>query len=278
MAQFDICEVITSRIIEQLQHGIIPWNKPWTGIQGGAISGATGRPYSLLNQMLLNRPGEYFTFKQVQDRGGRVRKGEKSSVVVFWKQVKVSEKMEDGETKEKLVPMLKYYHVFHIAQCEGLESREQEAAPTENRNGEDIITGYQDREGITIRYIKGDEASYSHLRDCITLPLREQFISSEEFYSTAFHEMTHSTGHHKRLNRIRATAHFGNEEYSKEELVAEIGSAVLMNCSGIETNKSVRNSAAYIQGWLRALNNDQRMIVQASGQASKAVEYILNIK
>ena len=110
MAKFDVCELVTARIIEQLQQGVIPWNKPWTGVQGGAISGATGRPYSLLNQMLLDRPGEYFTFKQVQDREGRVRKGEKSSVVVFWKQVKISEKMEDGELKEKLVPMLRPIH------------------------------------------------------------------------------------------------------------------------------------------------------------------------
>jgi len=148
----------------------------------------------------------------------------------------------------------------------------------EKRSGEELISQYQNRERIQIRYLRGDEASYSPTHDRITLPLREQFLSAAEFYSTALHEVVHSTGHQKRLNRLRATAHFGNEEYSREELVAEIGSAALMNLSGIETRSSLKNSSAYIQSWLKALNNDRRMIVQASGQASKAVEYILGVE
>ena len=277
MAGFDVYEAVTAKIIEQLEKGIIPWSKPWTGIAGGAVSGATGRPYSLLNQMLLGRPGEYFTFKQVQERGGRVRKGEKSSMVVFWKQIKVEEEV-DGQTKQKMVPMLRFYNVFHITQCDGLESRKSSVVPVMEQSGENIITAYKNRERIEIQYVRGDEASYSPSRDRITLPLREQFTSAAEFYSTMFHEMTHSTGHQKRLNRLRSTAHFGSEEYSREELVAEIGAAALMNWSGMESGKSLRNSAAYIQGWLNVLRDDRRMIVQASGQASKAVGYILGIE
>lgn len=279
MAEFDVYEAVTARIIAQLEQGVIPWEKGWTGVQGGAISGSTGKPYSLLNQMLLGRPGEYFTFNQVKEKGGKVRKGEKSSFVVFWKQVKVEEGDESGQIREKLVPMLRYFNVFHVDQCEGLKPRQQ--PPTkpiqEVRSGEEIISQYQNRSGVKIQYIKGDEASYSPGRDCITLPLREQFLSASELYGTAFHEMTHSTGHKDRLNRLKSTAFFGNTEYSKEELIAEIGAAALMNWSGIETCKSLRNSAAYIRSWLKVLKDDKRMIVQASGAASKAVEYILGI-
>lgn len=130
-------------------------------------------------------------------------------------------------------------------------------------------------QGIIIEHVRGDEASYSPSRDRITLPLREQFKSTEEFYSTLLHEVVHSTGHAKRLNRLRSQVHFASEDYSKEELVAEVGSAALMNYAGIETVKSFRNSAAYIQGWLQALRNDNKLIIQASGQAAKAVDFIL---
>ena len=110
MAKFDIYEAVTERIIQQLQQGVIPWQKPWTGTQHGAISGTTGKPYSLLNQMLLGNPGEYYTYSQVLSHGGAVRKGEKSQIVVFWKQVKVSD-MQDDETQspvDRLIPMLRY--------------------------------------------------------------------------------------------------------------------------------------------------------------------------
>ena len=275
--KLDVYAIVTTRIIEQLKQGIIPWEKPWTGTQSGAISGATGKPYSLLNQMLLGRPGIYFTFKQVKDQGGSVKKGEKSQCVVFWKQIPVKEQDENGETVERLVPVLKYYNVFHYDQCTGLKPIEQVTMTelSKIQSGEDIISQYQSREGIIIEYVRGDRACYSPGWDKITLPLRDQFTEAAEYYSTAFHEMTHSTGHVKRLNRLKSTAHFGNEEYSREELVAEIGAAALMNHTGAETKKSFRNSAAYIQSWLKALSNDNRMIVQASGQAAKAVDFIL---
>ena len=275
MAKFDIYGVITDRIIEQLEKGIIPWEKPWTGTQGGAISGATGKPYSLLNQMLLGKPGEYYTYNQVMAKGGHVRKDEKAQIIVFWKQVKTTEQDEAGQQIEKIVPMLKYFSVFHIDQCEGIEAQQRQTAEISHPAADHIISDYCQRESLAIRHQKGNEAYYSPSRDCVVLPLREQFTSVAEYYSTAYHELTHSTGHSSRLNRLKATAHFGNSEYSKEELVAEIGAAALLNYTGIETNKSLRNNAAYIQSWLSALKNDKRMIVQASGAASKAVDLII---
>jgi len=274
---FDIYAVVTDRIIQQLESGVIPWQKPWTGVQSGAYSGTTGKPYSLLNQMILGKPGAYFTFNEMAKRGGKIRKGEKSSMIVFWKQVKVSETDPDtGELKEKIIPMLRYYNVFHVDQIDGIII--DTLAPVEHEpiaEAEAIINHYTAREGLMIQHQRGNEAFYSPLRDCIVLPLMEQFTDIEEYYSTAFHEMTHSTGHRSRLNRLKTTAHFGNEDYSKEELIAEIGAAALANFAGIETQRTLKNSAAYIQSWLRALKNDKRLIVGASAAAQKAVDYIL---
>lgn len=276
---FDIYTAVTDRIIAQLEQGIIPWNKPWTGIQSGAVSGTTGKPYSLLNQMLLGKPGEWYTWNQIQKLGGKVRKGEKSSMVVFWKQMPIKE--EDpatGEKVERLVPMLKYFNVFHVDQCEGIEAKtiEPEAHDPATDNGADaIIADYLQRSGVKLEHRKGDEAFYRPADDRVVLPLREQFQDMAEYYSTAFHELTHSTGHRSRLNRLTGKAFFGNEEYSREELVAEIGAAALMNHCGVETGSSFRNSTAYIQSWLRALRNDKRMIVSASGAAAKAFDLIV---
>ena len=128
----DIYAEVTSRIISQMEQGIIPWQKPWVA-SGQAISRSTGKAYSLLNQMLLGRGGEYVTFKQCQQEGGKVKKGEKASMVVFWKFIE----QEDEETGEKKqVPFLRYYNVFHIDQCEGSEN----ASFSPSSNGAQDVT------------------------------------------------------------------------------------------------------------------------------------------
>ena len=274
---FDIYAAVTDRIIQQMEQGVLPWSKPWGGVSGGAYSGTTGKPYSLLNQMLLNKPGAYYTFNQIQKLGGSVRKGEKSQMVVFWKQIPVKEQnSQTGEIQENLIPMLRYYNVFHTDQCEGIRAvtGTQEQLHSDE-DADSIIRAYLDRTGVKLIHRIGDEAYYSPSRDCVVLPIPEQFKSMEERYSTAFHELAHSTGHQSRLNRLRTNARFGSESYSKEELVAEITAAALMNHTGIETKGTFRNSAAYIQNWLSALRNDKRLIVTASGAASKAFEYII---
>ena len=270
----DIYAEITNRIMDQMKNGIIPWQKPWIA-SGSAISHTTGKPYSLLNQMLLGRAGEYATFKQVQQEGGWVRKGEKASMVVFWKWID-KEDEETGEVKQ--VPFLRYYNVFHIDQCEGLEAKHSKPLPNSanaDTTAEAIIADYVKREGVTLEHQQGDRAFYRPSTDTITLPMMEQFAETAEYYNTAFHEMTHSTGHAKRLDRLEKTAFFGSDAYSKEELIAEIWAAALVNRCGLETAKSFRNSAAYIQSWLQALKNDKRFIVSAAGKAEKAVALIV---
>ena len=273
----DIYGEITSRIIDQMENGIIPWQKPWIA-SGKAISHTTGKAYSLLNQMLLGRPGEYLTFKQCQTAGGKVKKGEKSSMVVFWKWIE-TEDAETGEKKE--VPFLRYFNVFHIDQCEGVAAKHTtETAFPDGAEpldaAQEIIYDYLSREGVTLSHHEGDRAFYRPSTDEVVLPIRKQFISTAEYYSTVFHELTHSTGHEKRLNRLTRAAFFGTEDYSKEELVAEIGAATLVNHVGLETSTSLRNNAAYIQNWLKVLKDDKKFIISAAGKAEKAVNLILN--
>lgn len=277
-----VYEMVTNRIIEQLENNIIPWQKPWTGIKSGAYNRVSKKSYSLLNQILLKNQGEYATFKQWSDLGGHVRKGEKSEIIVFWKVLPVEETQEDGTKIVKQIPLLKYINVFHISQVEGVEPLQKnelhDIEPIEK--AESILTDYWTREHITIEHTASDRAYYSPSMDLIHLPLFEQFTDANEYYSTAFHESIHSTMKESRCNRAEERKNklvaFGSDEYSKEELVAELGSVSLMNIIGIETKKSFKNSTAYIQSWIRVLKNDVKFIVSASSKAEKAVNYILN--
>ena len=277
----DTYTLITDRIIAELESGTIPWHKPWTCAQP-AISHTTGKAYSLLNQLLLGgRSGEYLTFNQAKKEGGRVRKGEKASMVVFWKWLKV----EDEDTgEEKDIPFLRYFSVFHVDQCEGISPRFRASEPPiitpaeANDTAEDIITDYLHRSGVHLISRESSEAFYQPATDTVVLPMRKQFADTAEYYSTAFHELTHSTGHHSRLNRLTETARFGSSSYSKEELCAELGASFILNRLGLETNGSFRNNAAYIDHWLTVLKEDKRLLVTAAGQADKAVRLILNDK
>lgn len=273
-----VYEMVTNRIIEQLEQGCIPWRRPWTGVQSDAYNIVSKRPYSLLNQMLLKHTGSYGTFKQWQELGGHIRKGEHSEIVVFWKIYPIEEVQEDGTKTIKNIPLLKYINVFHISQVDGVEVKEKPITHIEPiEEAERIKEEYKAREHIEIREIVSNKAFYSPSGDYIQVPCKEQYTAIEEFYSTLFHEMVHSTGHKTRLDRLEtgSNAHFGSETYSKEELTAELGSASLLNMLGIETPKTFRNSSAYIQSWLRVLRNDCKFIVSASSKAEKAVNYIL---
>ncbi len=272
-----VYQYVTDRIIAELQKGNIPWRKPWKGQK--VLNYVTRKEYRGINLLLLPYPGEYLTFKQVNQLGGKVKKGEKANMIVYYNWIE----KEDEEGNKETFPILKYYNVYHISQCEGIESKlEPYIANNENdiiTEAEKILNDYIQRENVKLNIITGsDRAYYNPNKDEIVLPDIKQFTSNHEYYSTGFHEAIHSTGHSSRLDR-RSTmkSHkFGSQDYSREELVAEIGSAMLCNRIGIEIPQTFQNSVAYIQSWLKALQNDVRMITIASGQAQKAVSYILN--
>ena len=278
----NVYEMVTERILNQLKEGTIPWQKPWTGSQDGAYNYVSGKAYSVLNQMILKHEDAYLTFKQIQDLGGKLKKGSKAEIVTFWKMLPIEEVNKDGEKVKKVIPFLRYYNVFWIGDIEGIERKEVERiAHDPEEEAENIVNLYMssDNHPTLERERTSNRAYYSPLLDKVVVPEIGQFQYIEEYYSTLFHELTHSTGSKSRLNRIKiGVAHFGNEEYSKEELVAEIGAATLVNIAGLETEKSFNNSAAYIEGWSKALKDNVKMIVEASSKAAKAVNYILGKK
>lgn len=285
MSGNNVYQIVTDRIIAEMEKGVIPWHKPWicSGKHAGAFNRISKRSYSLLNQILLSHTGEYASFKQWKDLGGKVRKGEKAEIVVFWKMLDVTETDKDGKEVKKKIPLLRYLNVFHISQVDGVEPLESPSLEegTEEESlleAENVIAGYIGREGIRLENTEeSDNAFYSPATDRIVVPRKSQYKNIHEYYSTLFHEMVHSTGHEKRLNRLETgkAAAFGGQSYSKEELVAEIGSAAILNTLNIEVPETFQNSVAYIQSWLKVLKNDCRFIVSAAGKAEKAVDYIL---
>ena len=275
----NVYQIVTNRILEEMEKGCVPWKKPWMSMsmQSGAYNRITKRPYSILNQLLLQHEGEYATIRQWNQLGGTIKKGSKSEIVVFWKMQKFEEKKENGEVEEKNIPLLRYYRVFHISEVEGVTPLPQpdffESIGIEE--GDEVIRDYEEREHITIREIISDRAYYSLSGDRIVIPDRNQYEDLHEFYSTVYHEMVHSTGHPSRLDRGLSQALFGSDTYSKEELVAEMGAAMLMRTVGIDTESSLKNSASYIHGWMQQIRQDERLVVSAAAKAEKAVRYIL---
>ena len=269
-----VYEIVTQRIIEKLKEGTVPWKRPFQSY--APVNWVTGREYRGINLLLLEPNGEYATFHQIKKAGGKVKKGEKSSIVVFWKWIEIKNDDEDAEEETKKIPFLRYYHVFEInTQVEGLESKRKVAEYVHDpiEKAEEIIRNFRDKPKITH---KNSGAWYKPLIDTVNVPDKKYFHDIHEYYSAMFHELVHSTGHEKRLNRkgITNLSPFGSKQYSREELVAEIGASMLCAMAGIE-NHTIDNSAAYIQGWLKALENDHTLVVKASQQAQKACDYIL---
>ena len=274
-----VYKYVTERIIAELEKGVIPWKKPWKGQK--AINYVSRKEYQGINTLLLPFPGEYLTFNQVRKLKGKVKKGEKSSMIVFYKFIE--KKNKDGEVTETF-PLLRYYNVFHLSQTEDIDTK-SEAFKAKNDNeviedAEKVVKDYVEREKIKLQNILGsDRAYYSQSEDKIVLPDLKQFVNSHEYYSTAFHEMTHSAGHKSRLDRFKDTESykFGSESYSKEELIAEVGSAMLCNHVGVEIPETFENSVAYIQSWIKVLKDkdNARLVTTAASAAQRAVNFIL---
>ena len=281
--KFDAYTAVTDTILEALEAGTVPWRRPWTSAGTLPLSLSTGRPYRGVNVMLLSLLGAQYdspywgTYKKIAELGGQVRKGEKSTMVTFWKKLTITEEV-DGKKQRKDIFMLRVYRVFNIDQADWAEGSKRPATPAlvdhdPIAEAEAIVAGYPD--APPIHRTLSDRAYYVPSTDEITVPVIEQHASPEHFYSTLFHEMGHSTGHTSRLARpnLMTFSHFGDEKYSKEELVAEMTAAFLSAHAGIEV--TLDNSAAYIASWLRVLKGDRKLVISAAAQAQKAAEHIL---
>ena len=276
----NVYKIVTDKIISQLEKGNIPWKKPWSNtLTNLAFNRVTKKPYSLINQLMLLHSGEYASLKQWSSIGGRIKKGEKSEMVVFWKMNVIEEKNSDGTTYEKTIPVLKYYNVFHISQVEGVEPLKIENVNEKIQKAEEIILEYIEAEqevsenfGIEFG---GNKACYIPSKDVIQMPIIENFINNEEYYSTLFHEIIHSTGHEIRLNRPLDGYYENASGYAKEELIAEIGAMMLCETVGINNKSTTNNNIAYIMSWKKKLEDDPKLIISAAGKAEKALEYII---
>lgn len=278
----DVYSIATNRIIEHLEHGTVPWRKPWTG-SGLPRNLLTKKPYRGINLWMLNAEGytrNYFlTFKQAKEIGTTIKTGEKAHPVLFWKWVKKEKNdkrpLEELAAKD-LKPVLRYYMVFNVDQCQRLPEGivpdlQRPNAPLLSCEG--ILNGMATPPDIIHKMHK---ACYYPESDVINMPEIGTFENSEAYYGTLFHELTHSTGHSSRLNRkeLMDNSSFGSDRYSLEELTAEIGASYLSSYAGIMLD-DFANSAAYVEGWLKVLKNDRKFIVYASAQAQRAVEFIL---
>jgi antirestriction protein ArdC len=277
-------DVVNSRIIELLEQGTVPWRKPWNAVSSQPKNLVSQKEYQGINVFLLGcqqySSPYWLTFKQVQDRGGHVIKGSKSTPVIFWKWL---DRKDAGGSDDKAgssrVPLLRYYSVFNIEQTEGVNEPEPTVASNDHLSipeAEDIIKGMPLRPAIRFGV---NRAYYSPALDYVQLPHLSSFETPEEYYCCLYHELSHSTGHASRVGRkgIMEPSYFGSHEYSKEELVAEMSAAFLCGYTGIE-NITIENSAAYIAGWLKALKNDKTLLIHAAAQAQKSADYILNRK
>lgn len=266
----DIYTTITERIIKSLEQGAAPWRKPWQG-SGRPRNAVTGRPYSGINFFLLACHGgeRFLTYKQAQKLGGNVKKGERGCPVVYWS---IFETEKNGEVET--IPFLKHFTVFAVDQCEGLNLTNDENISPLDFVPIERAQNTIDKTKANIQH-GGHRAFYNPTLDKINLPSKEDFTSVENYYAIAFHELAHWTGHHSRLNRknMEEVAAFGDEAYSKEELVAEMTSAFLCIEHGIEA--TYENNVAYLQRWIAKLKGDSKLVLQASGAASKAAKYIL---
>jgi antirestriction protein ArdC len=279
-------ELITRMVVEMLEKGVVPWRKPWTA--RGGPKNISGRPYRGINLFLLamtpfSSP-YWMTFRQAQERGGSVKPGERATPIVFYDRwEKKGTNARTGEEEIKRIPLIRTYAVFNLEQTEGVtppppppDQEENEAAKVPIEAAEALVVGMPNAPKITHG---GAVAAYSPTRDSIAMPERGSFTGAEEYYSTLFHELGHSTGHASRVGRpgVETFDHFGSGRYGREELVAEMSAAMLCAESGISP-AIIENQVAYLANWIKHIKGDGRLLVSAAADAQRALDYILDAR
>jgi len=291
----DTYQEVTDSVIKTLEEGTVIWKCPWnkTGLPKNVSTGVNYRGWNIfwLNFHTISkgyRTPYYITYKQASDLGGTIKKGEKGTKITYWATIELKDKQfikKDSTTNDhkeehpvKMVP--KDHIVFNVDQTERINFADVEKLfrneSEEITSCEDVIARMPSKPIITE---KGNRAYYSPGEDLVAVPCMRQFNSDPGYYAVLFHELAHSTGHQSRLNRkgIMERTSFGDSDYSKEELTAELTSAFLCAVTDIGT-ETLPASAAYIASWLLALKNDKTLVLKAAAQAQKAADYILNVR
>ncbi len=284
-AKRDIYQTITDKVIADLERGVRPWHRPWTG--GNATTSrplrANGIPYQGINVVLLwieaslkgYASPTWMTFKQAQEVGACVRKGEKGSMVVYANAItKTETDASTGEDSERRISFLKSYTVFNVAQIDGLRPMPSALETTDRLTEADrmkAVDMFFAMVGADLRHA-GSRAFYAPALDAITLPPFAAFESPGAYYATLGHEHIHWTGHSRRLDRLEK-APKTSEPYAREELVAELGSAFLCADLGV-SDEPREDHASYLASWLKVLREDKRAIVTAASAAQRAVNFL----
>lgn len=297
--QEEIYKKITDRVIEMIEtNSDLKWLKGWKGIKNPS-NYRTEKNYGGINLFNLfihmtffgfENP-YYLTFNQIKELGGKLKKGSKGMPILYFNYTKYNLKIcnnchltekncdcknPDFEQKEFTKSFVRGYTVFNYEQTENLKDKNIDTNIEFNpiNECEEIVKNYQNKPRIQH---EEQSAFYNKIEDFVNMPKQESFFNVEEYYSTLFHELTHSTGHESRLNRpsLMDSASFGSENYSYEELVAEMGSIFLCAKAGIE-NKTLNNSSAYLKGWIKAMKEDSKTLFKATKEAQKSTEFILN--
>jgi antirestriction protein ArdC len=272
-ARCSVYEIITNQILAALEQGEVPWRKPWRVLPPANL--ITKKPYRGINVFLLGFAGYgsqyWLTFNQAKQLGGNIRRGEHGTKIVFWKFDTRETETPDGEIEERKFAFLRYFTVFNLEQTEGLKALLELPPAFPIELAESIVRQMPNPPAFE----QDSRASYIPSQDVVTMPSRTAFDSQEEYYSTLFHELVHATGHSKRLDRegFETPQQFGSESYSKEELVAEMGSAMLCGLAGIEQS-TISNSAAYLKAWIARLRADSKLVISAASAAQKAADYV----
>ena len=285
----NVYEEITEKMIKVLESGECPWKNPWK--EAGTANGfprniKSNKFYRGINCWLLwcapYESNKWGTFKQLLEAGNPVRKGEKATKIVFWKILDIETKDDAGEKHKDKIPLLKTYSVFNIEQTENfvkdIAGEVIDAKPEDKiESCENLISNFP--LGMPVVEYTPGKAAYNRTCDIIRIPSPADYEKKEEYYHTFFHEAVHATGHQSRLNRetLLVSNYFGDDIYSQEELVAEMGASFLGGFSGI-LDHTIDNAAAYLRGWINALRGDSKLIVKAAAQAQRATDYLMNIK
>ena len=275
---------VTTKILEQLESGNVIWKKPWAD-NGPPRNLISKRPYSGINSLLLAMEGYaapfWATEESIEKLGGKVRPEESPYLVFFWKFGAIESPAEASgdESKEARRSQIfcGAYHLFNVEQCEGLEKKIPPYACTDFDPIEQCETVVKNMPARPLILEMEPQAFYMPALDLVSMPSRALFDDSAKYYSALFHEIIHSTGHEKRLGRhkkMRDKFEIHQHEYSHEELVAEIGAGFLCAHAGID-NRTIENSGAYIQSWMKCFKKDRRMFFFAAVQAQSAVNFIL---
>ena len=304
----DVFEKINNLVIEGLKKDGMAWFKPWKGgTENAPFNLSNDRYYNGFNIFILNctmremgyEYNQWMTFKQVSEKGGKVIKGSKSTEVYFWqigyldnktkkyvpsnmvKKINLSEKLDDGKDRYKKTFSVRFYKVFNVAQCEGIEPKKTEEVISDvvnepNKVAEELVKNYvENQNGFKILHIE-NSAYYSPSRDIVNMPKLKSFVDTDSYYKVLFHELAHSTGHKSRLDRksLTGVAKWGDNTYAREELVAEISSWYLVGLLGLNPKDNEANSQAYIKGWCKNLKDEPKECVYAMQQATKVIDYI----